>query len=72
MDVGEEVLPVGWSLVKNMGLDQYNLEKLGEPGCGERRRRDEDLADRGVMWESQERSLTRREKISWPEEKNLC
>lgn len=67
MDVEEEMLPVGWSLIKNTGPDQVQPgEKLGEPGGGGGRRRDEDLADRAVMWESQERSLTRREKISWP------
>lgn len=36
MDVGEEVLPVGWSLVKNTGLDQVQPgEGWGAWGRGE-------------------------------------
>lgn len=39
MDVGQEVLSVGWSLVKDTGLDQVQPgEKLGEAGGGEEER----------------------------------
>lgn len=42
MDMGGEVFPVGWSLVRDMGLDQV------QPG--ERLGGGRDFADRAVIW----------------------